>query len=189
MQIVKDSAAIRLGVRRYEQRSQVQRDVEGVCTLGVLRRNVVFLLFGALAVPALAGCGGSGTTAPSTVPPDTVATLKPTANLEVYLTQQDNRVEAPVGILEKLFITLPAKNGAVWTLAYPVGPELKQLQAPASAAGTQTLAFQAVKTGTVTVELNSSKGGQWYAVILVWAIHLSPKNFVPPGAPETSPKH
>jgi hypothetical protein len=102
-------------------------------------------------------------------------------------TEQNNRFRVPVGIDEQLQISLPVQSGAVWQLADPVGPELRQLSAPAGSSGTQVLAFQAVKPGTVTVQLHSSSGGTWYAVVLVWKIQFSPKNFVPVGRGRTSP--
>jgi predicted secreted protein len=116
--------------------------------------------------------------------------LRPTADPVVNLTEQDNRVEAPVGLYEKLLISLPVRkgSGAVWQLTDPVGPQLEQLRAPAAKPGTQVLAFHAVKTGTVTVRLSTSTGGNWYAVILVWEIQLSPKNFGRPGPGVTSPR-
>jgi hypothetical protein len=40
-------------------------------------------------------------------------------------------------------------------------------------------AFHAAKTGTVTLRLRSSTGANWYAVVWVWTLNLTPKDFVP----------
>jgi hypothetical protein len=150
-----------------------------------LRNTSVLLTAGLLGAAIVSGCGGSG----FSHPPPTIAKTAITSDPVINLTEQDNRVGAWVGLTAKLVISLPIGNGGgtPWQLTDSVGPQLQQLSAR-STAGTQVFAFRAVKTGEETVRLhNGQTGADWYTVVEVWTINLSPKNFVPPGAGVTSP--
>jgi hypothetical protein len=157
------------------------------------RHNVVLLMLGLVGAASLSSCSGSGGSTPEpTAPPPTVAKLHISANLVTRLSEQNNRDGAFLPFNGTLLISLPVAKGsrAVWQLTDPVGPELKQIRAPATTPGTQVLAFHGAATGDVTVRLHKSTGGNWYAVVAVWTIHLSPKNFAPPGSGVTLiPKH
>ncbi len=161
-----------------------------------LRHNVVLLMLGVVSAVFLSSCSGSGGSPEPTAPPPTVAKLHISANLVTRLNEQDNRYEAFLPLNGTLLISLPVAKGsrAVWKLTDPVGPELKQIRAPATTPGTQVLAFHGAKTGDVTVRLHKSAGGDWYAVVAVWTINLNPRNFAPPGSgvtliPKPKPKH
>ncbi len=161
-----------------------------------LHHRVALFVLGLLPVAALSSCSASGNSAPTpTATPPTVAELHLNANPVIQLTEQNNRYRAPVGLDEELLVSLPGGTGggAVWQLVGSVAPELRQITPPAATPATQVFAFHAAKTGTVTLRLRSSTGANWYAVVWVWTLNLTPKDFVParPGikATTTTLKH
>jgi hypothetical protein len=152
-----------------------------VPTPGVAPLLAACLLAGCLlAGSLLTGCGGSsGANLVSTSPPTTTLRVPPAE--EVSLDQADYGAGTGVLLGGSLTVTLPTGTASdPWVLDGSVAPELT-LTSTTDSSGEQLLTFDAAKTGTVTLRLHDTvTGSSWWAVVAVFTLHFTPKNFVRP---------